>query len=88
MNQVSKSLSSLIEQDKTVRGIVWGTPAGFLAFGLGSGLSRYAPGTMGTIVAVPFALPLKNLPPAGFWLVLAVLPGRKTVQRRPGYHAR
>ncbi len=73
MNRVSKSLSSLIEQDKTVRDTVWGTPAGFLAFGMGSGLSRFAPGTMGTIVAVPFALPLKSLPPAGFWLVLAVL---------------
>lgn len=36
-----------------------------LAFGFGSGLARYAPGTFGTLVAVPFYLVLATLPP---WL--------------------
>lgn len=36
-----------------------------LAFGFGSGLARYAPGTFGTLVAIPFFLALTHLPP---WL--------------------
>jgi phosphatidylglycerophosphatase A len=46
---------------------------GFLAFGFGSGLSRFAPGTMGTLAAIPFAVLLKNLPVAGFWILLCFL---------------
>jgi phosphatidylglycerophosphatase A len=34
----------------------------FLAFGLGSGLSRFAPGTFGTLVAIALYLPLSQLP--------------------------
>ena len=34
----------------------------FLAFGLGSGLARFAPGTFGTLVAIPFYLVLARLP--------------------------
>lgn len=66
-------MKKLIEQDSKVRQVALGTPAGFLAFGLGSGLSRYAPGTMGTVMAVPFAILLKSLPAFGFWLALVVL---------------
>jgi phosphatidylglycerophosphatase A len=62
-----------LEQDNDVRRVVLGTPAGFLAFGFGAGLSRFAPGTMGTIVAVPFIFLLKALPPAGFWSLLLIL---------------
>ncbi|MFO1406357.1 MAG: phosphatidylglycerophosphatase A [Steroidobacteraceae bacterium] len=36
-----------------------------VAFGLGSGLARLAPGTWGTLVAIPFWLLLVQLPP---WL--------------------
>ena len=36
-----------------------------LAFGFGSGLARYAPGTFGTLVAIPFYFLLAALPP---WL--------------------
>jgi len=46
------------------------TPTGLLAFGFGSGLSPLAPGTMGTLVAIPFALALKNLSSFWFWLIL------------------
>lgn len=61
----------LIEQDPKVRKVALGTPAGLLAFGFGSGLSRYAPGTAGTVAAIPFAFLLKSLPPVWFWLLLA-----------------
>lgn len=33
-----------------------------LAFGFGSGLARYAPGTFGTLVAIPLYLALSHLP--------------------------
>ena len=50
-----------------------GTPAGLLAFGFGSGLSPVAPGTMGTLVAIPFAIVLRNLSDPWFWIVLIAL---------------
>ena len=43
------------------------TPTGFLAFGFGSGLSPRAPGTAGTVAALPFGVLLVQLP-----LVMAV----------------
>ncbi len=43
---------------------------GFLALGFGAGLAPRAPGTAGTLVAVPLAWPLKSLPPVTFALVL------------------
>lgn len=55
------------------KALALGTPSGFLAFGFGSGLSRLAPGTMGTLVAIPFAILLKNLSVPVFWMVLLVL---------------
>jgi len=63
----------LFEQDVDVRKAALGTVTGFLAFGFGSGLSRFAPGTMGTIVAVPFIFLLKPLPPLIFWALLLTL---------------
>lgn len=44
----------------------------FLAFGLGSGLAPIAPGTAGTLAAVPFAWGLAALSPAAYlFIVLA-----------------
>lgn len=63
----------LFDQDQDVRRVALGTPAGFLAFGFGSGLSKYAPGTMGTVAAVPFAVLLISLPVAWFWCALVML---------------
>jgi len=56
-----------------VQKLALGTPAGWLAFGFGSGLSPVAPGTMGTLVAVPFAFVLKNFSNLGFWISLCAL---------------
>jgi phosphatidylglycerophosphatase A len=66
-------LTRLIEADPEVRRVALRTLPGFLAFGFGSGLSRFAPGTMGTLAAIPFAVLLKNLPVAGFWILLCFL---------------
>lgn len=48
-------------------------PQHLLAYGAGAGLSGWAPGTMGTLVAVPLYLLLSMLPLAAYWVVLAVL---------------
>jgi phosphatidylglycerophosphatase A len=39
---------------------------GFLALGFGSGLAPFAPGTAGTLAAVPLAWALKSLPVAAY----------------------
>ena len=46
---------------------VWHNPWHFLAFGFGSGLARFAPGTFGTLAAIPVYLLLVQLP----WLLYA-----------------
>lgn len=47
-------------------------PVHFLSLGLGSGLSRFAPGTMGSLVAVLLYLPLSLLPSWGYIAVLII----------------
>jgi len=47
-------------------------PAHFLAFGFGSGLAPVAPGTFGTLAAVPLYLLLNQLP-MSYYLVALVL---------------
>jgi phosphatidylglycerophosphatase A len=46
---------------------------GFLAFGFGSGLIPRAPGTWGTLVAVPWIFVLDALPGPAYWLALVAL---------------
>ncbi|MEW5823093.1 MAG: phosphatidylglycerophosphatase A [Pseudomonadota bacterium] len=48
-------------------------PVHFLAFGFGAGLLRPAPGTWGTLVAVPLAYALSYLPLGGYLLVTALV---------------
>ena len=61
------------EQKQSARELTFGTLSGFFAFGFGSGLSPLAPGTMGTLVAIPLAVGLKLLPPELFWPLLLAL---------------
>lgn len=55
------------------RRVALGSPSGFLAYGFGSGLAPWAPGTFGTLAAVPFALLLKNLALPAYLLLLLAL---------------
>lgn len=41
---------------------VWRNPLYFIAFGFGSGAMPFAPGTFGTLMAIPFYLLLRPLP--------------------------
>jgi phosphatidylglycerophosphatase A len=47
--------------EKRARAVAFGSVSGFLAFGFGSGLLTRAPGTMGTLAAVPVAVVLELL---------------------------
>ncbi|MFN3786033.1 MAG: phosphatidylglycerophosphatase A [Thiothrix sp.] len=49
---------------------VFSSPVYFLAFGFGSGLSPFAPGTAGTLAAIPLYLLVAQLPLLGYLLVL------------------
>ena len=60
-------------EHQALKKVVFGSPAGFLAFGFGSGLSPFAPGTAGTLVAIPFTFLLKSLGTTGFWIALVLL---------------
>jgi phosphatidylglycerophosphatase A len=48
-------------------------PEHWLAYGFGAGLSPMAPGTMGTLVAIPIYLLLANLPTALYVVAVAAL---------------
>jgi phosphatidylglycerophosphatase A len=48
-------------------------PARFLAFGFGAGLSPYAPGTVGTLVAFPLFFLLHGLDPVIYFALVALL---------------
>ena len=49
----------------------WGNPVHLLAFGLGTGASPYAPGTVGTLLGIPLYWLLAPLGPG--WYLAAVL---------------
>lgn len=52
---------------------VLSSPVHFLAFGFGSGLSPIAPGTAGTLVAIPIYLLLSGLSLVNYLLILAIV---------------
>jgi len=51
----------------------WRNPVHLLAFGLGAGAVPKAPGTAGTLLAVPLYLLLEPLGPVGYFLVLVAV---------------
>ncbi len=50
-----------------------GNPVHFLAFGFGSGLVPFAPGTFGTLAAIPLYLLMQHLPLAVYLALLVVI---------------
>ena len=52
---------------------IWTNPVHFLAFGLGTGASPYAPGTVGTLLGIPLVYLLSYWPLWVYLLVTAVL---------------
>ena len=73
VRQVSHEGTALLNPDPTLRKLAFSTPWGFLALGFGAGLARKAPGTMGTVVAIPLAIVLTSLPLLlGLFIVLTM----------------
>jgi phosphatidylglycerophosphatase A len=52
---------------------VWQDPLYFIAFGFGTGTIPFAPGTFGTLIAVPFYLLMAGLHPLSYLIVLFVV---------------
>ncbi len=52
---------------------VWRDPLYFIAFGFGSGAMPWAPGTFGTLMAIPFYLLLQHLPMMSYVAALVIL---------------
>jgi len=50
---------------------IWQNPLYFIAFGFGSGALPFAPGTWGTLMAIPFYLVLQSLP-LGIYTIVTV----------------
>lgn len=53
-----------------VPALVWRNPLYFIAFGFGSGAAPFAPGTFGTLMAIPFYLLLSLLPLGAYLAVV------------------
>jgi phosphatidylglycerophosphatase A len=70
------SISGLIKSRNKpytpVPAAVWQNPLYFIAFGFGSGTIPVAPGTFGTLLAIPFYLFLRELP-LTYYLIFVVL---------------
>lgn len=59
--------------EKNLSSRVWQDPAYFIAFGFGSGLMPVAPGTWGTLAAIPVYLIIASLSPALYLFVVFAL---------------
>jgi phosphatidylglycerophosphatase A len=65
LRKISKALTGMEERYHTIPPVpreVWRNPFYFIAFGFGSGAVPFAPGTFGTLMAIPFYLILSLLP--------------------------
>ena len=60
-------------QNTPDRHFLLANPAHFLALGFGSGLARKAPGTFGTLAALPLFIALMLMPQSAQYIILAVL---------------
>src|SRR6185295_3941487 len=58
----------MIRKSEAVPPSVWQNPLHFIAFGFGSGTIPFAPGTWGTLMAIPFYLLLRPLSPPMYLL--------------------
>lgn len=59
---IFKKIKSHAKAAPPIPEAVWQNPLYFFAFGLGSGAIPFAPGTFGTLMAIPFYLLLQFLP--------------------------
>lgn len=66
LKQILTTQKSVRKSQLAIPPAVWQNPWYFIAFGLGSGTMPFAPGTFGTLFAIPFYLLLSKLPLLGY----------------------
>ncbi|MDR3476926.1 MAG: phosphatidylglycerophosphatase A [Gammaproteobacteria bacterium] len=52
---------------------VWTNPLHFVAFGFGTGTIPFAPGTFGTLIAIPFYLAMQSLSATSYFAILLLV---------------
>jgi phosphatidylglycerophosphatase A len=62
LTQTLTRMQNRYDRIPPVPSAVWRNPLYFIAFGFGSGAAPFAPGTFGTLMAIPFYLVLRQLP--------------------------
>ncbi len=69
--QKATSISSKRDYSKIppIPETVWQNPLHFVAFGFGTGTLPFAPGTFGTLIAIPFYLAMEHLSPLMYLLI-------------------
>lgn len=72
VTNIFKRLPASTKPIPPVPAAVWKKPLYFIAFGLGSGAMPFAPGTFGTLMAIPFYLLLQYLP-LYFYIIFVVV---------------
>ncbi|WP_092994341.1 phosphatidylglycerophosphatase A family protein [Thiohalomonas denitrificans] len=66
-------MTAITEPEERSPREVWRDPRCLLAFGFGSGLSPAAPGTVGTLAAIPLYLVLEPLGVGAYLLIMALV---------------
>ena len=66
------NLQTRYDRIPPVPAAVWRNPLYFIAFGFGSGAAPFAPGTFGTLMAIPFYLLLRLLPLPAYLIFLVI----------------
>lgn len=69
---IFRSIPASTKPIPPVPGAVWTQPLYFIAFGLGAGAIPFAPGTFGTLMAIPFYLCLKQLPLLAYIIIVGL----------------
>lgn len=75
LRQLAKAFSTAEKRYHAIPPVpaeVWKNPMYFMAFGFGSGAVPFAPGTFGTLMAIPFYLALRLLP-LTYYLIFIIL---------------
>ncbi len=68
-----------LNDKKALKSIVFSHPLHWIAFGCGAGLSPIAPGTVGSLLAIPFIMYLSTLPTWIYFVVTLLVIGIGTV---------
>ena len=64
-------VTNIFKSQQALPTTLWQNPLYFIAFGLGSGAMPFAPGTFGTLMAIPFYLLIQPLSLSAYLIIIA-----------------